>query len=164
MMDPPPGETYLEHGWKLLRAFYDWAARRGRTALEAGTHCKTLAYIHEQFLARFFSSPGAPPVSLDRMTAEVLDAYLGGWYLAESGLAGPDDLERQLASLRGLVEFLGSESLYRGSAADWQALEHHLDDAERFRRRLRQWEEFRREIAGTPDWIERQERWLSGEW
>jgi hypothetical protein len=164
MSPPQPPENCLAHGWKLLRAFYDWEVLRGRTALEAGTRCKIPAYFLEQFLARFFSAPEAPPVFLDQVTAEILDAYLGGWYLTESGLAGPDDLDWQLASLRGLVEYLGAESLYRGSDADWQTLEHHLDDAGRFQRRLRQWEEFRRELAGSPGWIERQERWLSEEW
>ena len=164
MPDPPPCQIYLERGWKLLQAYYDWEVRRGRPAMEAGLHCKILAYFHEQFMGRFFSSPTALQVSLDEVTAEILDAYLGGWYLAESGLADPADLERQLASLRQWIEYLGGESRYRGSEADWRALEHHLDDSERFRRRLRGWEELQREIAGGTDWIERQERWLSGEW
>lgn len=164
MPQPPPPESHLEHGWKLIQAYYDWESRGGRTALEAGTRCKILAYFHEQFLGRFLSSPGASQISLDTLTAEVLDAYLGGWYLAESGLAGPEDLEWQLASLGGLVVFLGQESRYRSSAADWRVLEHHLENADRFRRRLRQWEEFRRQTAGAPDWIQQQERWISSDW
>lgn len=164
MSPPQPPDACLEHGWKLLRQFYRWEVQRGRPALEAGTRCTILAYFLEQFLARVFSTPEVPPVFLDQVTAEILDAYLGGWYLTESGLADPDDLARQLASLRGLIEYLGVESLYRGSAADWQALAHHLDDAGRFQRRLRQWEEFRRETAGSPNWIERQEKWLCEDW
>jgi hypothetical protein len=157
-------DDFLQHGWQLLQDFYEWQLRRGRPAGEAGTVCKNLAYFQELFLARFCFHPRDCQVALDQIGTDTLDGYLGGWYLTDSGIASPEDLDRQLGGFRLLFTFFREEDLYRGTDAMRLAAEHALDDLDRYHRRLHEWEVLRGEASQEADWIQRREHWLASPW
>ena len=172
MPDPDPGRAITPRfptdsktaNTDLLHAFFQWESGQGANPQEAGLRCSRLAYFSELFLASFLQRLDGPSHTLDRLTAGILDAYLGVWYPAESGLATASDLDLQLDAFRRFIAFLGATGRFRGSATEWAGVEHHLDGGERFHRRLREWEELHRQAADDPDWWIRRERWMTAAW